>query len=150
MLSGLAVLVAISGFARSYSLTEILRNTALHNGLRPAAQLFDDTDAALAAVGKQFFESKNVSLNGRMACRTCHLDQFGSADGLPNAIGIFGEGEGTSAPSAKAASFPEIPCLCGVVEPSVSILSFGTAKSIFPAGKKSVSSELPRHRRTHW
>ena len=94
MLAGLAVLVAISGFARSYSLTEILRNTALHNGLRPAAQLFDDTDAALAAVGKQFFESKNVSLNGHMACRTCHLDQFGSADGLPNAIGIFGEGEG--------------------------------------------------------
>ncbi len=94
ILSGLAVLVAIPGIALSDSVTEILRTAALKNGFRPAAQLFDDTDAALAAVGKQFFESKNVSLNGRMACRTCHLDQFGSADGLPNAIGIFGEGEG--------------------------------------------------------
>jgi cytochrome c peroxidase len=94
ILFSLAVLIAIPGIARSDSLTEILRTTALKNGLRPAAQLFDDTDAALAVVGKQFFKSKNVSLNGRMACRTCHLDQFGSGDGLPNAIGIFGEGEG--------------------------------------------------------
>ena len=29
-----------------------------------------------------------------MACATCHLTRFGSADGLPNAVGIFGVGEG--------------------------------------------------------
>ena len=94
LFSGLVVLALISSFARSDSFTEILRSAALTNGLLPAAQLFDDTDVTLAAVGKHFFESENVSLNGRMACRTCHLDEFGSADGLPNAIGIFGEGEG--------------------------------------------------------
>ncbi len=94
LLLGLASLVAISDVARSDSLSEILRTAALKNGLRPTAQLFIDRDAALAGVGETFFESKNVSLNGQMACRTCHLDRFGSADGLPNAIGVFGEGEG--------------------------------------------------------
>ena len=73
---------------------EILRNAALANGLLPAKQLFVDTDQHLAAVGRAFFESKNLSLNGRIACRTCHLDAFGSGDGLPNAVGIFGAGEG--------------------------------------------------------
>jgi cytochrome c peroxidase len=48
----------------------------------------------LADVGQLFFKSKSVSLNGQIACRTCHLDDFGSADGLPNAVGILGEGEG--------------------------------------------------------
>ena len=36
----------------------------------------------------------NWAPNGRMACQTCHLNEFGSADGLPNAVGIFGVGEG--------------------------------------------------------
>ena len=76
------------------SFSEILRNAALANGLLPAGQLFNDTDQHLAAVGRTFFESENLSLNGRIACRTCHLDEFGSGDGLPNAVGIFGEGEG--------------------------------------------------------
>ena len=91
-----AIVLAIGGTADAQgdSFTEILRNAALANGLRPAKQLFDDTDARLATVGKTFFRSKNLSLNGRMACQTCHLNEFGSADGLPNAVGIFGIGEG--------------------------------------------------------
>lgn len=80
--------------AQGDAANEILRNAALRNGLRPAKQLFDDTDSDLAAVGKTFFESENMSLNSRMSCRTCHLDEFGSADGLPNAVGILGQGEG--------------------------------------------------------
>ena len=91
-----AIVLAIGGTADAQrdSFTEILRNAALTNGLRPAKQLFDDTDARLATVGRTFFGSKNLSLNGRMACQTCHLNEFGSADGLPNAVGIFGIGEG--------------------------------------------------------
>jgi len=73
---------------------EILRIAALKNGLRPASQLFDDRDSSLAKVGGHFFQSKNVSLNGKISCKTCHLDAFGSGDGLPNAIGVFGAGEG--------------------------------------------------------
>ena len=93
----LLAIVLTSGTAVSAadkSFPEILRTAALANGLLPAKQLFVDTDLSLASVGRQFFQSKNLSLNGRIACRTCHLDAFGSADGLPNAVGIFGAGEG--------------------------------------------------------
>ena len=29
-----------------------------------------------------------------MSCGTCHLSKFSSADGLPNAVGVGGQGEG--------------------------------------------------------
>ena len=45
-------------------------------------------------IGKNFFNSENISLNGDTSCQTCHLDKFGSADGIPNAVGVGGVGEG--------------------------------------------------------
>ena len=94
LLLAIALTMGTTVNAADESFSEILRTAALANGLLPAKQLFVDTDLHLAPVGKKFFESKNLSLNGRIACRTCHLDEFGSADGLPNAVGIFGSGEG--------------------------------------------------------
>jgi len=88
----LAWLLPSPGYADVFE--EVLRNAALKNGLRPAAQLYDDTDADLAEVGKMFFESEHIGLNNRISCRTCHLDEFGSSDGLPLAVGIFGAGKG--------------------------------------------------------
>ena len=35
-----------------------------------------------------------MSVNGSISCQDCHLDAFGSTDGLPNAIGVGGEGTG--------------------------------------------------------
>lgn len=101
-----AFVVAIPTVAQSDSLRKILRTAALKNGLRPAAQMFIDRDTALAKIGRKFFESKNVSLNGGMACRTCHLDRFSSADGLPNAVGIFGQGEGPKRAFSKGRIVP--------------------------------------------
>lgn len=46
------------------------------------------------ALGRMLFEDKALSLGGDISCRDCHLDQFGSADGLPNAIGVGGVGSG--------------------------------------------------------
>ena len=94
LLACFIALLAAPNAANSAALEEILRNAALKNGFRPPAQLFIDRDAKLASTGKIFFESKNLSLNGQIACRTCHLDRFGSADGLPNAVGVFGKEEG--------------------------------------------------------
>ena len=94
LLASLALAVAGTALADDGAFASILRDAALRHGLRPAKQLFDDTDAHLARVGRTFFHSQNVSLNGRIACATCHLDEFSSTDGLPNAIGIHGEGEG--------------------------------------------------------
>ena len=94
LLVAIALTIGTAANAADKPFAEILRNAALANGLLPAKQLFVDIDQHLATVGRTFFESKNLSLNGRIACRTCHLDAFGSGDGLPNAVGIFGAGEG--------------------------------------------------------
>ncbi len=94
LIVAIALAIGTAANAADKPFAQILRNAALANGLLPAKQLFVDTDQHLAAVGRAFFESKNLSLNGRIACRTCHLDAFGSGDGLPNAVGIFGAGEG--------------------------------------------------------
>ena len=45
-------------------------------------------------IGKQFFESKKLSYNSSIACKDCHLAEFSSTDGLPNAIGVGGHGKG--------------------------------------------------------
>ena len=91
---GVALVVAGVALAQDRALTSILREAALQHGLLPTKQLFDATDAHLVTVGQTFFQSQNVSLNGKIACGTCHLDAFSSTDGLPNAIGVFGDGEG--------------------------------------------------------
>jgi len=46
-------------------------------------------------IGKELFESKVLSGNNDMSCSVCHLDEFGSADGLPIAVGVMGSGENT-------------------------------------------------------
>ena len=79
----------------SLSLREVtLRKAALDNGFLPAAALHAPIEPARSAVGGQLFESTLLSLNGDMSCQKCHLDRFSSADGLPNAVGVGGQGEG--------------------------------------------------------
>lgn len=55
-----------------------------------------EVDENIATLGLKLFEDTNLSFNGNISCSTCHLDRFGSADGLPNAIGVGGTGEGAS------------------------------------------------------
>lgn len=59
----------------------------------PAKELYINKDEGLVPVGKIVFETKKLSLNGNISCQTCHLSQFGSADGIPNAAAIGGTGE---------------------------------------------------------
>lgn len=80
--------------ASGNNLENLLRSTAKDNGLLPAAELNPAVDASLAELGEALFTSEAVSLNGNISCETCHLDNFSSADGLPNAIGVGGQGEG--------------------------------------------------------
>ncbi len=92
--------------ANADAFESILRDAALKNGLVPSAQLFIGRDENLAPQGQRFFESKSLSINGEMSCQTCHLDKFGSADGLPNAIGVFGEGEGPKRATSEGLIIP--------------------------------------------
>lgn len=72
----------------------VLRKAALENGLRPAEESWPDFEPEKAAVGKLLFESELLSLTRNVSCRNCHLDEFGSADGLPLGHGAGGVGKG--------------------------------------------------------
>ena len=80
--------------ASASSFEKILKQAAAANGVLPAEQLYENSDEPLAQLGKVFFESEDLSLNGKISCKSCHLKQFSSADGIPNAVGIGGKGEG--------------------------------------------------------
>lgn len=73
---------------------EVLRDAAKDAGLVPVKETYIPADPNLAAVGQQLFESRLLSFNKDTACASCHIDQFGSADGLPIAIGTDGKGIG--------------------------------------------------------
>ena len=85
-----------SSFAEGKSLEHFVKQAALNNGLTNPSEMHAPYSDRLAKIGETFFNSKSMSLNGQMSCQTCHLDEFGSADGIPNAIGVGGEGKGQS------------------------------------------------------
>ena len=88
------LLVFTSHNVNSNSYENILRDAAKKNGFKNFDTLYVDKNKELIDVGKVFFNSKNLSLNGNIACQSCHLNEFSSADGLPNAVGVHGEGKG--------------------------------------------------------
>jgi len=103
-ISILAVLIlsVIAHAADEKVFPQILRE----NGFRPASELYRNPDEGLITVGEIIFESKKLSLNGDISCRTCHLPKFGSADGIPNAAAIFGKGEGPARLLSGAKQLP--------------------------------------------
>lgn len=70
---------------------EVLRDAVISNGLQPSEE---KSLSELGRLGKEFFESKALSLNGEISCEQCHMRKFGSADGIPVAVGFSGEGTG--------------------------------------------------------
>ena len=90
----LFLLLSLPSIAETNSFQNILRKTAIDNGVIPAEQLFDNRDRDLAEIGKQFFKSEALSLNRKISCEICHLKEFSSADGIPNAVGVGGKGHG--------------------------------------------------------
>lgn len=86
------IFLALSGSALADAKIEILRKAIISNGLKPveARRPLSET----AEIGKLIFESKALSLNGNISCQQCHLDEFGSADGIPLAVGVSGQGKG--------------------------------------------------------
>lgn len=72
----------------------VLRKAALENGLRPVEESWPEFEPEKAEVGKLLFESELLSLTRNVSCRNCHLDEFGSADGLPLGHGAGGVGKG--------------------------------------------------------
>lgn len=73
----------------------VLRDAAREQGFVPSSETHVVVSNKLVDVGKILFESKDLSLDRSISCASCHVDEFGSADGLPNAVGVGGEGIGT-------------------------------------------------------
>ena len=95
----LLVMVAFAGAAseaQSPLRQQALRDAARGAGVVPLEQIAVPADPGMAEIGEDLFASKLLSLNGDMSCQTCHLDRFSSADGLPNAVGTGGVGEGSA------------------------------------------------------
>ena len=86
--------LCISLNVEASSKSEILKQYVLKNGFISHEKLFNNKDSNLSKTGKTFFNSTAISLNGNISCSTCHLDSKGSADGLPVAAAIGGEGKG--------------------------------------------------------
>ena len=79
-------------FADSFE--NILRKTAIDRGVLPSQNLYDNRDQSLVKLGEIFFNSEKLSLNRNISCKTCHLEEFSSADGIPNAVGVGTKGKG--------------------------------------------------------
>ena len=99
MKSATRLLFALAMFCAAPAVAEtmreaVLRQAVLDNGLRPAEELWPEFESDKAAVGELLFESEQLSLTRNVSCRKCHLDEFGSADGLPLAHGAGGVGTG--------------------------------------------------------
>lgn len=92
--------------AASTTFEDIIREAARKNGLVPASETYPVINEKLTAPGKTLFESEALSLNGNIACQTCHLDEFGSADGIPNAVAVGGEGKGAERAMGRGGILP--------------------------------------------
>lgn len=99
MKSATKLLITVGAFCAVPALAEtmretVLREAALDHGLRPVEELWPEFEPEKAAVGQLLFESELLSLTRNVSCRNCHLDEFGSADGLPLGHGAGGVGTG--------------------------------------------------------
>lgn len=92
--------------AQSPMREQALRKAAINAGVKPLSEIYIEPNSAMADIGAKLFESKLLSFNGEMSCQTCHLDAFSSADGLPNAIGTGGFGEGRERQNSKGDIVP--------------------------------------------
>lgn len=91
----LILLVVDADEAVATSLRESqLKKFALDNGFVRSEETWAEYNLELVSIGKEVFESKLLSSNRDIACASCHLDRFGSSDGLPVAIGVAGKSFG--------------------------------------------------------
>jgi cytochrome c peroxidase len=91
--AGLLAMVPLTAVADSMR-DNVLREALIRSGVVPYQETHAETDPALVAAGKLLFQSKDMSLDRQTACASCHLDRFGSGDGIANAVGTGGIGEG--------------------------------------------------------
>jgi len=59
----------------------------------------DESDRRLFDLGRQLFFDERLSADGQVSCGTCHLTEFGGADGLALSVGVEGRKNPRNAPT---------------------------------------------------
>jgi cytochrome c peroxidase len=91
----LIILFSITNVANSNEFyIKALKEAALSNGFQKPEDINSLFDKEKSELGNKLFHDELLSLNSTTSCSSCHLTKFSSADGLPNAIGTGGEGDG--------------------------------------------------------
>jgi cytochrome c peroxidase len=90
MKSATKFFAAVALICAAPAMAETMREAVL----RPVEESWPEFEPEKAEVGKLLFESELLSLTRNVSCRNCHLDEFGSADGLPLGHGAGGVGKG--------------------------------------------------------
>lgn len=93
--------VVMAGFLESQ-----LKTAAIENGYKVPKEVNSSFNEQLAELGDLFFNSEKLSFNGNTSCSSCHIEKFSSADGIPNAVGVGGSGEGLHRLNGKGALVP--------------------------------------------
>ena len=73
---------------------DVLKQKIKRYGFTDLATLNPEIDINLATIGANLFADESLSFNSKISCKSCHLDEHSSTDGLPNAIGVGGAGKG--------------------------------------------------------
>jgi cytochrome c peroxidase len=94
-------LIFIIVFFYSFGSYADMREDVLKNSIKKYTYYSSDGDDVKIilnekkfSLGESLFKDKLLSFNSDTSCSTCHIDRFGSADGLKNSIGVGGHGEG--------------------------------------------------------
>jgi cytochrome c peroxidase len=94
-IKSLAVLIILCNSAIGSELySDLLRQAAERNGYLTPELTNAPFNVNKSKIGRKIFESTSLSFNSDTSCQSCHLKEFSSADGLPNAIGVGGSGTG--------------------------------------------------------
>jgi cytochrome c peroxidase len=95
VLKYLYFLVMLASTASADIYREVLQKNIIEWGYLTHDQVNPEFDENLSSIGELLFKNEQLSFNSEISCRSCHLDKFSSTDGLPNAIGVGGSGEGS-------------------------------------------------------
>ena len=85
---------------------QVLKQSAIKAGLLQTKNMVGPIDQKKSRVGGLLFQLKSLSFNANISCQDCHLDSFSSADGLPNAVGVGGHGQGFQRLNSEGAIVP--------------------------------------------
>ncbi len=97
-------------------------------------------------LGRQLYFEPRVSLNGTVACATCHNPAKGWTDGMPVSIGISGQTGGRSAPSVLNTAYGKTMFWDGRA-PSLEGQSQGPPQNPIEMGRQSYKEIVDRLRK---